>query len=205
VRTSPGSASARDLIVEVAAKLFSERGYSATTMRDIARAVGVLPGSLYAHVEGKETLLVEVVERGVDRFLALAEGIPHDAPPAEQLRRAVLLHVEVVAEDPSGTHVVFHQWRHLTGAHRDRIVAKRQRYEEVFTRIVTEGVRSGVFVAGLDRGIAVRAILGSLNWSAEWLGAEAGAPADEIGDRLADAVLSGLVATVDRSRSKAQS
>jgi TetR/AcrR family transcriptional regulator, cholesterol catabolism regulator len=203
--TSRNGARSRDSIVQAAALLFSESGYSATTMRDIARAVGVLPGSLYAHVDGKETLLVEIVDRGIDRFLAQAEAIPRGAPPSEQLRLAVRLHVDVVAEDPSGTHVVFHQWRHLTGLHRDRVLAKRQRYEDVFTRIVGDGVASGAFAGDLDRRVAVRAILGALNWTAEWLGLERGPRAAQVGDRLADAVLWGLVAEGDGSDPAARS
>ncbi|MDN5856301.1 MAG: TetR/AcrR family transcriptional regulator, partial [Actinomycetia bacterium] len=59
---------AREAIFAAATRLFGERGYSGTTMRDIAKAVGILPGSLYAHIESKEAVLVEIIEGGVDRF-----------------------------------------------------------------------------------------------------------------------------------------
>src|SRR4051812_40615760 len=96
----------REFILEAATQLFSEKGYAGTTMRDIARAVGVLPGSLYAHIDSKETLLLEIVESGIDRFLTIAEGLDPAHRSVERLRSAVRMHLAVVAENPQRTLVV---------------------------------------------------------------------------------------------------
>src|SRR6202034_4054617 len=61
--------STRVAIADTAVRLFSEHGYTGTTMRDIAEAVGVLPGSLYAHIDSKETLLLKIVSDGIAQFL----------------------------------------------------------------------------------------------------------------------------------------
>jgi AcrR family transcriptional regulator len=182
----------RKSILEAATQLFSESGYAGTTMRDIAKAVGVLPGSLYAHIDGKETLLLEIVEDGIDRFLAAAGDGDPSAEPGDRMRTAIKAHVQVVAENPQRTLVVFHQWRYLTGPNRARIVDKRRRYEDVFRSIMLDGKSSGAFSANLDEKIAVLSILGSLNWTAEWLKPDGPAGAAEIGDRLADALLWGV-------------
>src|SRR5262245_43891888 len=98
-------------------------------MRDIAGAVGVLPGSLYAHIESKEALLYGVVESGIKKFLELeAQLQTSSGTPAEQLRTAVRFHVAIVAENPQYTQVVFHQWRFLKGSPRKRVIALRERY-----------------------------------------------------------------------------
>jgi len=66
------SSGTREVIADVAVRLFGEHGYTGTTMRDIAEAVGVLPGSLYAHIDSKETLLLEIVKDGIaERFAEL--------------------------------------------------------------------------------------------------------------------------------------
>src|SRR5262249_20880737 len=108
----------REVITDTAVKLFGEHGYTGTTMRDIAKAVGVLPGSLYAHIDSKETLLLEIVQDGIKRFLAIEQLIAGAKSPTEQLRIAVRVHIEHVAESPQRTLVVFHQWRYLNDENR---------------------------------------------------------------------------------------
>jgi len=182
----------REYILEAATRLFSEKGYAGTTMRDIAKAVGVLPGSLYAHIDGKESLLLEIVETGIDRFLA-AGDVLDGATPADRMRSAIKAHVAVVAENPERTLVVFHQWRFLSGPNRARIVDKRRRYETIFTALMEEGVEAGTFSTQLDTRIAVLGILGALNWTPEWYSPDGPVPSETIGERLADTVLWGLL------------
>jgi TetR/AcrR family transcriptional regulator, cholesterol catabolism regulator len=193
--SSPTAGKPRDFILREATRLFGENGYTGTTMRDIATAVGVLPGSLYAHIEAKETLLLEIVESGIDEFLAAVADLGEAANPAQRMRKAVKAHVRVVSESPSRTLVVFHQWRFLTGASRATIIDKRRQYEEFFATAIADGIRSGVFSPQLDARIAVLGILGALNWTAEWYSPEGPADADEVGDRLADVLLEGLLKT----------
>jgi TetR/AcrR family transcriptional regulator, cholesterol catabolism regulator len=183
----------RDLILEVATGLFSETGYAGTTIRDIAKVVGVLPGSLYAHIDNKETILLEIVETGIDRFLSAAASIDPSLGPAERMRLAIKSHMVVVAESPQRTLVVFHQWRYLTGPNRARIVDKRRRYEDLYKAIMSDGMASGDFSANLDSKVAVLAILGALNWTAEWYNPDGPQGPSEIGDRLADSLLWGIL------------
>ncbi len=183
----------RENILDVATLLFSENGYAGTTMREIANAVGILPGSLYAHIDGKETLLFEIVETGIDRFLGATTAIAAIDEPVDRARAAIKAHLAVVAERPERTLVVFHQWRYLTGPNRARILDKRKRYEDFFVSLVDEGIKAGVFSSRLDSKIAVLSILGSLNWAAEWFKPDGPAGPDEVGERLADTILWGLL------------
>jgi AcrR family transcriptional regulator len=173
--------------------LFSEHGYTGTTMRDIATAVGVLPGSLYAHIDSKDTLLLEIVTEGISRFLGI-EGAINDTvtTASEKLRAAIRWHIDVVAKDPERTLVVFHQWRFLEEPNRTTALAMRRRYAEAFFRIIDQGKASGEFSPSLDTRVSVFGILGALNWVPEWFDPKGSMPATEIADRLADTLLFGL-------------
>src|SRR5450755_2439237 len=111
--------STRVAIADTAVRLFGEHGYTGTTMRDIAEAVGVLPGSLYAHIDSKETLLLKIVSDGIARFLAIERALAiSDDSPEVSLRKAIRAHIDVVVEDPKRSLVVFHQWRFLSEPNR---------------------------------------------------------------------------------------
>jgi TetR/AcrR family transcriptional regulator, cholesterol catabolism regulator len=162
-------------------------------MRDIADAVGVLPGSLYTHIDGKETLLLEIVEAGIDRFLALGyAAVAGPGNAEERLRQLIKGHVAIVAQNAERTLVVFHQWRYLTGDNLARVVEKRRQYEAIMTTVIEDGRREGIFNAKLHLKTSVLALLGALNWTAEWYKPEGPDTGEEIGERLADAVLLGL-------------
>jgi TetR/AcrR family transcriptional regulator, cholesterol catabolism regulator len=196
ISSPPDPLSPREVIVEAAVKLFGKQGYTGTTMRDIAKAVGILPGSLYAHINSKETLLDEIVESGIESFLAIESSLPSgtSASAEERLRAAIKAHVAIATGSPERSLVVFHQWRYLDEPNLSRALNKRRRYQQIFRKLVDEGMASGVFSTSLDPRIAVFAILGALNWTPEWYSPTGRAKAAEIGERLADTLLGGLVA-----------
>ena len=89
----------KEQIYSTARSLFSERGYHATTVRDIARELNMQGGSLYAHIESKEDVLWEIVNRAAEQFLGAVEPIvASDKSPADKLRDMVRAHVQVVAD-----------------------------------------------------------------------------------------------------------
>jgi AcrR family transcriptional regulator len=187
------SSTSRQAIADVAVRLFSEHGYTGTTMRDIAQAVGMLPCSLYAHIDSKEALLVEIVSDGIARFLAVEQLLKACvASPEVRLRTAIRAHIDVVAEDPERTLVVFHQWRFLSEPNRANAVAMRRRYANSFVKIIDDGKSRGAFSPHLDTRIAVFGVLGALNWIPEWYSPKGGMSAGEIADRLAETLIFGL-------------
>jgi TetR/AcrR family transcriptional regulator, cholesterol catabolism regulator len=189
-----GRSSAHEAIFTAATRLFGERGYSGTTMRDIAREVGILPGSLYAHIASKDALLLDIIEGGVDRFNAAVDVIEgRRLPPEAALRAAVHEHLAIVAESPERTLIVFHQWRFLDDANRDRLLAKRAHYEDFYLRTLRAGMAAETFDPTLDPKVTVLAILGALNWTPEWFSPTGAATSDEIADKIADGLLRGVV------------
>lgn len=184
-------------IRDAAIMLFAQHGYEATSMRAIAQEVGLLPGSLYAHITSKERLLLEIIEQGVDEFLAAAaEAVADGGSAPDRLRRAVRAHMTIIAASRDRTGIVFHQWRALTGADRDRVLAKRKAYEQFFVDILQSGVSEGTFRPDLDSRFAVLVILGALNWAPEWFSPSGNRTADVVGERVSDLLLAGLQVAV---------
>jgi AcrR family transcriptional regulator len=192
--TAERPSAARDAVFQAATRLFGERGYTGTTMRDIARSVGILPGSLYAHIESKEAVLLAIIEDGVDRFNEVVDAIDAEhLSPEAALRAAVRGHLDIVADNPERTLIVFHQWRFLDPENRERLLAKRKHYEDFFVRTVRRGMDGGTFAGELDVKVVVLGILGALNWTPEWFSPTGPATAQVVADRLADSLLRGTL------------
>src|SRR5947208_7360604 len=97
-------------VYRAALRLFREKGYHATSMQDIAAAVGLYKGSLYHDIAGKEELLVQVFERAMGGLVAEAEHVAadHALSPSEQVRDLIALHVAAVAENLDALTVYLH-------------------------------------------------------------------------------------------------
>src|SRR6478735_496838 len=116
----------KEQIYQTAGALFSRQGYHATTVRDIARALNMQGGSLYAHIETKEDMLWQIVERAAAEFLgAVGPLVSLPLPAGTRLRRMLAAHVGVVARNLDNATVFFDQWRFLGPERRTRIAAAR--------------------------------------------------------------------------------
>jgi AcrR family transcriptional regulator len=189
-----GEPTAHAAILRVATELFGEKSYPATSMRDIANAVGVLSGSLYAHIESKEALLLEIVDRGISEFYeAVSQAARAHNGAGDRLTAMVHAHVEVVVRHPEQTLVVFHQWRYLSEPAQAIVRRRRKQYEQLFTDVVRAGLEDGTFAPDLDVRIAVLSVLGSLNWTPEWLSSSGPRSIQKISRELTEAMLGGVL------------
>ncbi len=181
-------------IEDVASTLFSERGYAATTVRDIARALDLQGGSLYAHITSKEDVLWNIVSRAAERFHAAVRPIANGPEPASaRLQGMVRAHVRVVTDDIEHAIVFLHEWRFLTPERRAAIARQRDAYEAYFRAVIAEGISEGEFRPA-DPKMAGLAILGALNGIALWYRAGGRLTADDIAAHFADLFLHGLAA-----------
>ena len=131
----------RDDVVRAASRLFASRGYHGTSMRDLAREVGVLGSSLYSHIDSKEDLLVEIVEIGATLFQSAAErAIKQGGTGADQLAALVEGHIDVVLDHLDEARTFLYEANALDLAHRDKVLAARDQYEAVFRRAFQTGV-----------------------------------------------------------------
>lgn len=176
-----------------ATTLFQERGYAATSMRDMAQALGIEAASLYSHIRSKEEILQNICSRMTRMFFEAQDEALNgfEGTAAEKLARAIVAHVKVITEDTSASAVFFSEWRHLSEPHLGEFKQMRHRYEGRFREILHEGLKNKEFVA-LDERFAVLTILSALNWTHQWFKATGPMSAEEIGERLADVILNGL-------------
>jgi AcrR family transcriptional regulator len=180
-------------IADVATRLFSERGYHGTSMRDIAEGSGVRAASLYAHIARKEDLLYGIVSRAAERFMADVEAAATAATrPRERLRAAMRAHVRVVAEDVRAARVFHHEWTALTGDRRAEVVRLRDHYEEIWDGIVRD------LPGAAEHKMARLLVLSAANWVYTWYDPDGPLSPDEVADRYTDLLLKGLGASGGR-------
>jgi TetR/AcrR family transcriptional regulator, cholesterol catabolism regulator len=174
-------------IEAAASSLFHERGYSGTSVRDIARALDIQGASLYAHVASKEEVLWSIVDRTAARFEAAAEvalaSSEGDGPTAI-LDGLVRAHVGVVTDDIQRASVFIHEWRALARERRANIARRRDAYEAGFRSVIEDGVAAGEFIE-VDAAAAAAYILTALNGLVAWYRPNGRLSVGEIADAYA--------------------
>jgi TetR/AcrR family transcriptional regulator, cholesterol catabolism regulator len=183
-------ASRRSELTREAARLFAERGYHGTSIGDLAKAMGVQKGSLYAHIESKQDLLYEAMREGAEAFHAALDEIPDDLRVTERIRLALRAHLRVVAEQLDIATVFVREWRYLEGERAAEFLAERRRYEERFRALFREGRELGELRTDLDDQAAALLVLSAANWAYTWL--PAGADTDPLADRFFSILLDGI-------------
>jgi AcrR family transcriptional regulator len=183
----------RDDVVRAAGRLFADRGYHGTSMRDLGKELGLLGSSLYSHVSSKQDLLVEVVEEGAALFEESAdEAMSSQGAAPDRLRALISGHVDVVVDNIDVARTFLNEARVLGAGHRSRILAARDHYEEAFRSVIREGMAEGKFRSDLDPKTSSIFILSMLNAIERWY--DPGGPLDRgaLVDRLYAFTLSAL-------------
>ena len=159
-------------------------------MDDLARAMGVQKGSLYAHMAGKQDLLYETMRDGAAAFHGALDAIPDTLSATEKLRLALRAHLRVVADQLEVATVFVQEWRYLEGDRLEEIVAERRRYEERIRTLFREGREHGELRSDLDESVAALLFLSAANWAYTWL--REGADTDALADRFYALVIDGV-------------
>lgn len=180
-------------IFYAAASLFKQKGFHATSMQDIADAVGMQKGSLYYHISSKEELLFRISHEAISTVTEQLEEIA-TAPltPSEKLRAAVEIHVETLCKRLDLMSVFLKESNTLTAEQQAQILAHRRRYEELFRGILREGIGAGEF-RPVDVGAVSNALLGMLNWMHHWYRPDGRLSPTEIAKVFSDFALHGIL------------
>ena len=184
--------SRKEQIFQVAEQLFKEKGYMATSMRDIAGELGIEAASLYSHIKSKDEILETICFRMADQFLNAFEDVNDIYFNAEEkLKMAIASHVKILTEDLNASSVFIREWRHLNEPKLDGFISLRNKYEMEFRKILQTGIDENIFEP-VDNKFAVLTILSSLNWITEWYKSGGQMTADEIAEQLFNFILTGL-------------
>lgn len=180
-------------VVAAAGTLFAERGYHGTSMRDLGRELGLLGSSLYAHVEAKQDLLVEVVEEGARLFQDSADrALAAGGTGADRLRGLVAGHIDVVLDNKDVVRTFLNEARMLDEEHRGRVIAARDAYEAAFRSVIGEGATDGTFRPGTDPKMASILVLSILNAVERWYRPNGTLDRDGLVDAIFTAAMRGI-------------
>jgi len=173
-------------ILTAAARIFREKGYHGTSVRDIAEAVGLLKGSLYHYIRSKEQLLAKLFEGSLgDTIIELESIAARDASATERLRDMVRVYVMSVTANLDAVGIYLREWRSLPAPELARVRARRRAMRRLFEDVIGEGVR-GKELSVSDPKIAALAIIGMCNWTYEWYRPRGRLTAAALADELAE-------------------
>jgi len=168
VSSRPDDAGRRGQIIRESARLFREKGFDATSVRDIAAATGLQSGSWVYHFSTKQNILAAVMEEGLAQALERIEAIGRERlPPREHFRALLRTHLDtLLGPGQDFIPVLLYEWRSLEPGARPRIVELQRRYESVWEMVMGELQRSGEWAmpTPVDRLL----MFGALNWIAHW-------------------------------------
>lgn len=183
----------RDELLAKAAHLFRVKGYHATTMKDIAAELDILPGSLYHHISSKESLLVEIMQRGIEALMEQVRPVAlSQQSPLAKLKQVVHIHVEAIAKYPDILTVFLHEVKSLPPEKQTQQLRLRDEYEHLIKHVIEEGQAQGLFRAMHPR-MATNAILGMVNWLYSWYRPGGGLTPAQIADEFLTLMTQGLV------------
>jgi len=153
--------------------VFERRGYHGATTQDIADELGIRQATLYYYFSSKEAALEQICLLGVKEYVERAEAIAaRGGPAAGRLQALIANHLEPLAHQPAYVRVFLSERRHLPDDARHKVGRLARRYEQVFERVVDEGIRRREFRAAAQPRVAALALLGMCNTVTAWYGKE---------------------------------
>jgi TetR/AcrR family transcriptional regulator, cholesterol catabolism regulator len=175
----------REELLRVSARLFREKGFDGTSIRDISSAAGMHSGSPFYHFKTKQDILVAVMEQGLAEGLRGLQDAMVGPDGAEQrLRRMMRAQIRTILEEGSDfIPVLLYDWRSLTEENRRRIVALKDRYDSLWQQVIDELQQEG-HVPG-DPQLVRLLVLGAVNWTGSWYKAGGRLSLDEVADGAA--------------------
>lgn len=180
-----------DALLDASAELFSTQGFRETTMRDIAKSAGMLPGSIYYHYGSKDDLLLAVYEAGVDRIVEeFNEAVDTVDDPARRLEVAISTHIGAITRETPYMRVINRVLPEHVPKHAAALSHLRQRYEECFRNLI-EDLPLSPFV---DRSLLRLMVLGAVNHTQFWFDPNRKQTPEDIGKAFAGFLIEPIAA-----------
>jgi AcrR family transcriptional regulator len=173
----------REHVLAASARLFRERGYERTTVKEIAEACNMLPGSLHYRYPSKESLLVDLMRLALEQAsTSLMQAIAGVNDPIEQLRRGINAHLQLLVSGSDMVYVLLFEWRSLQGEARKEMIQLRDRYEALWRAMLQSVAAQGVIRQDVDLQLLRLIGLGALNWVATWFHDEGRYSLEDVGN-----------------------
>jgi len=183
-----------DPVLEAAGRLLRQKGFAATTVREIAAAAGILPGSLHYRFASKEELLLALMDRGIERAVAAVRtAIADSHDPLDRVRAALRAHLRLLVREDDSIYVSLYEGRSLTGAARDHMVRLRDRYDALWDGLLHEAAGTGRLRPDVDLRLVRFFLLGGVNWTAQWFSTRGPYSVEQVAEAYADMLFHGLL------------
>jgi AcrR family transcriptional regulator len=183
-------------IIEAATDIFYRKGYSETSVQDVAEAVGILKGSLYYYIDSKEDLLFRMLlEVHEDAKAVVTETAALDVAPLERLRIYIQRHVEYNARNLAKIAVFYHDFGLLSPKRKKAIMGNRRFYETFVQGLIEEAQSNGEVDRSLDPVLVGTAILGIVNWIYTWYDPAGPVTPEYLGKLYAEIAVTGVTGT----------
>jgi TetR/AcrR family transcriptional regulator, cholesterol catabolism regulator len=183
----------KDVIIAKAAKLFREKGFSATSMRDLAENVGVEAASLYNHISSKAEILQEICFKTANNFTHHIEEV--DATPnktaIEKLQAILRFHIRQMVDNYEEVYVTDREWKHLTDPYLSNMQGQRRAYRQRIASIIEEGIRTEE-IKNIDAPTAVLIMLHAVSGIESWHRSKQKIPAERLEDNMVLILVDGL-------------
>ena len=182
-------------ILLAAGKLFREKGFSATTVREIASGAQMLPGSLHYRYASKDEILIALMRRGIERAIAAVQtAVDGIRDPIERLRLGMRAHLKVLLSGEDALYVLLFDWRSLPASAREGVERERSKYESSWDGLLFEAAGTGRARQMIDLEAVREFGFGALNWVATWYRPDAGRTPEQIADAYWTFMAYGLLA-----------
>lgn len=187
-------------VFRTAAKIILQKGYDATSVSDIADALGITKAGLYHYIKGKTELLFEIMKFGLEELerevLVPAREI---ADPAERLRFVIATHARIVTRGDGVVTILVDEARALTPAQNRSVIRMKRKYIDCLRSTLDEMQKQGT-LRNIDTTVAAFSIAGAVNWLSRWYRADGKLSAEEIARQIADFAFHGLLKAEPRGR-----
>jgi TetR/AcrR family transcriptional regulator, cholesterol catabolism regulator len=179
----------RERILEEAVKLFYERGFTGTTLDDIAAELGVTKPFIYTHFRSKTDLLAAICMPTIELSLdAVTRGAKGSGSPTERLHRAIVDFTQVVLSRQANIAIYFREEKNLASEALEQINTLRKKFDRVLSKLLAEGVAAGEFDIK-DVSLSALAIGGMISWAYTWHRPEGRLALSDLCERMAGLAL----------------
>jgi len=180
------------LIREAAAQLFRQKGYAATSMRDLARAVNLEASSLYNHIGSKAGLLCDICFENAQHYLDEIDRVEQlDLDAGEKIKALIHFHIQMATEDITSIMSFNDEWRHLQEPQLSEFTQLRKTYEGRFLKIIEAGMATGAFKQA-HPNIVLYTIFSSIRWLHDWYKPEGEVTPEQLKRDIVQLLLEGI-------------
>jgi AcrR family transcriptional regulator len=182
----------KEIIIEKAAKLFRDKGFGASSMRDLAEVVGVEAASLYNHIQSKSEILQAICFKVANEFLSHLEAVERSHEPIlKKMETIIRFHIRMMLEQYEYVYISDHEWRHLPEPYLSNFLNQRRGYRKRLGDVIEEGIQKNE-IKSIDPYVAILTILSAISGIESWQRSRKSTSAETLEANMVKYLIEGL-------------